>query len=169
MLELPCGRISISRIPASYMYHISRICGMILLSLHPYFGAVVPGNTNPDIGGEFSLKKRTTSLILAIFFLLSGCSAPQQPYAPPDYSGHEAADEAKYGTKLADLTKLKDGKPILVTEEAAADFSKKPFAGFDKKSETWGYDVRSNDISDADLSTKPFVGFDKRAKIGATM
>jgi hypothetical protein len=74
------------------------------------------------------------------------------PHVYLDYSGHTDPNESSYITKLADLSALKDSKPIFSVKEPPADWSDYEFAGFDQGDPTWGYDVRSCDISNEDLS-----------------
>lgn len=70
----------------------------------------------------------------------------------PDYSSHVYPDEEWYQTVLADPAELRKGKPVFALETPAVDWSWIQFGGLTNKDATWGYDVRSCDISGEDLS-----------------
>lgn len=93
------------------------------------------------------MKIKYMSLLLATCFLLSGCGAGS--YSPPDYSSHTNAYEAMYRTVLADIGKLKEGKPAIALQIGPFDWQGE-FSGV--KDDIWGYDLRSCDAADFDFS-----------------
>ena len=117
--------------------------------------------------------KRLLALLLAFCLLLSACTvatgpdavpsapAPSDPvqsdpvpsdYVLPDYSAHREICEYEdsYVTVLADLKKLSQGERALALEVGPADWIDNEWDG--EKSDTWGYDMRSCDVSGEDLS-----------------
>lgn len=95
------------------------------------------------------MERRKLVLLASALCLLAGCAQPAA-YSPPDYSGHTAADEGKYTTQLIDPEQLTAGEPLFAVEERPSTWQP-VFRGLTKV-ETWGYDLRSMDVSSADLS-----------------
>lgn len=79
-------------------------------------------------------------------------AAPAAADTPYSYSSHNYPNEASYTTRLADLSKLKDGSPVLAAKEYRPDWYPVLITGFDSKNDVFGYDIRSCDVSFLDLS-----------------
>ena len=117
--------------------------------------------------------KSLLALALALCLLLSACAESPQPdpvpstpapsdpvqsdpipsdYVLPDYSAHREICEYEdaYITALADLKKLSQGERVLALEVGPDDWTGRRWDG--EKDNTWGYDMRSCDVSGEDLS-----------------
>lgn len=104
------------------------------------------------------MKSKIALLLPAICLMLSSCfsnNISANAYTAPDYSDHTYPNEERYVTMLGDLSNLKKGEKVIVTQEPVYDWSSVKLGGLAKKQETCGYDVRHADLSKEDLS-----GFD---------
>lgn len=92
--------------------------------------------------------KRCAALAAALC-LLAGCAG--EPYPTPDYTFQEHTDpnEDQYVTQLADLSLLKEGKPVLALEETSSPYRREATL---TKDPNFGYDFRYCDLSELDLS-----------------
>lgn len=96
--------------------------------------------------------KRFVTLMLILCVLLSACTERYvSDYIPPDYSAHEELyqNEEIYLTELADLNKLSLGEKAIAYEVGPANWGR-IWEG--EKTNIWGYDVRSCNVSGEDLS-----------------
>ncbi len=109
------------------------------------------------------MKRRVLALLMIFVIILAACSKKEvlltanpstneADYAAYDYSDHKKYNESVCKTVLADLSVLEKGKSVIAKKELPASWSWMRFKGFEAKDETFGYDVRSCDISGEDLS-----------------
>lgn len=94
-------------------------------------------------------KIQRCAALAAVFCLLAGCAG--ESYPTPDYTfqDHTAPDEDQYVTQLADLSLLKEGQLVLVTEEMSSPYRREATL---TKDPNFGYDFRYCDLSELDLS-----------------
>ena len=94
-------------------------------------------------------KIQRCAALAAVFCLLAGCAG--ESYPTPDYTfqDHTDPDEDQYVTQLADLSLLKEGQLVLVTEEMSSPYRREATL---TKDPNFGYDFRYCDLSELDLS-----------------
>ena len=94
-------------------------------------------------------KLQRCAALAAVFCLLAGCAG--ESYPTPDYTfqDHTDPDEDQYVTQLADLSLLKEGQLVLVTEEMSSPYRREATL---TKDPNFGYDFRYCDLSELDLS-----------------
>ena len=94
-------------------------------------------------------KLQRCAALAAVFCLLAGCAG--ESYPTPDYTfqDHADPDEDQYVTQLADLSLLKEGQLVLITEEMSSPYRREATL---TKDPNFGYDFRYCDLSELDLS-----------------
>lgn len=94
-------------------------------------------------------KLQRCAALAAVFCLLAGCAG--ESYPTPDYTfqDHTDPDEDQYVTQLVDLSLLKEGQLVLVTEEMSSPYRREATL---TKDLNFGYDFRYCDLSELDLS-----------------
>ena len=94
-------------------------------------------------------KIQRCAALAAVFCLLAGCAG--ESYPTPDYTfqDHADPDEDQYVTQLADLSLLKEGQLVLITEEMSSPYRREATL---TKDPNFGYDFRYCDLSELDLS-----------------
>ena len=94
-------------------------------------------------------KLQRCAALAAVFCLLAGCAG--ESYPTPDYTfqDHTDPDEDQYVTQLADLSLLKEGQLVLITEEMSSPYRREATL---TKDPNFGYDFRYCDLSELDLS-----------------
>lgn len=94
-------------------------------------------------------KIQRCAALAAVFCLLAGCAG--ESYPTPDYTfqDHTDPDEDQYVTQLADLSLLKEGQLVLITEEMSSPYRREATL---TKDPNFGYDFRYCDLSELDLS-----------------